>query len=119
MAQSYEMFLKLRFAPSSATYVPLSKKVEGILKRTYKKRVLVAYILHAGYRSVSKDTKMLVYYSDDHGAITKHEGYCCSTPETSWETLAKEVADSWPEYKVKHRNKPISETKHITNNAYI
>lgn len=96
-----EMFEKIGFKPGCATYVPISNKVAKILKRKKGNAVLVAYILHPAYTKNKEDTNMLAYHKYTDGFMDCPAGY--SGGQHPFETIAECIADSFPEYAVKHR----------------
>lgn len=96
-----EMFDKIGFKPGCATYVPISNKVAKILKRKKGEAVLVAYVLHPIYTKNKEDTNMLVYHEYKDGIMYRPAGY--SGSNFPFEKIAESIAQSWPEYAVKHR----------------
>ena len=98
-----EMFDRLQYQPNIAQYVPIPAKVAAILKRKHGTEVLVCYLLKkASYKDIKKDTMMIEYFDyKGYGDPQKTYGY--SSDSMDWESLAREVADAWPQYKVKHR----------------
>ena len=99
-----EMFDRLQYQPGIAEHVPVPSKVAAILKRKFRDEILVCYKLKKGsYTDIKKDTMMMVYF-DYKGYGDPHTTHGYSSDSMDWELLAKEVADSWPQYKVKHRN---------------
>lgn len=96
-----EMFDKLGFDSSRATYVPLSKDVTRFLKRKKGDRVLVSYILHTSHKGKNKDLNVLCYYRELEGSPIG--GPVFYKEKTSFEMLAQYLAVYWPEYMVKHR----------------
>lgn len=99
-----EMFDRLQYQPGIAEHVPIPSKVAAILKRKFGDEVLVCYRLKKGsYKDIRKDTMMMVYF-EYKGYGDPHKTHSYSSDSMDWESLAREVADSWPQYKVKHRN---------------
>lgn len=99
-----ELWGKLNFPPERYEYVKLSWKVAKILKRKVGQEVLLSYYYIDGHKRV----KMLNYVSYDGISLHKGPGYCSEDTENcvhKWETIAEEIAESFPKYAVKHRKK--------------
>ena len=97
------MFDRLQYQPGIAEHVPVPAKVAAILKRKHGTEVLVCYLLKKdSYKDIKKDTMMMVYF-DYKGYGDPHKTHGYASDSMDWESLAREVADSWPQYKVKHR----------------
>ena len=101
-----EFWDKVPFNPEHYEYVKLPSKIAKILKRKVGNEVLLSYY----YIDKGRRVKMLNYASYDGFTLHKGPGYCCEDSEGcihSWETLAETIAESFPKYAVKHRNKLI------------
>lgn len=91
-----EIFDKLQADPNEYEYIPLPAKVTYILKRKYKDEILVSFIVKRN----NKRIKMLVYFKNSCHNLSKTNGY--SSDISTWEELAESVANSYPQYRVKH-----------------
>lgn len=102
-----EMFERLQYRPGIAEHVPVPAKVAAILKRKCGTEILVCYLLKAGgYKDVKKDCMMMVYFDyKGYGDPRKTNGY--SSDSMDWVSLAREVAEAWPKYKVKHKKQKL------------
>jgi len=99
-----EFWDKVPFDPKRYEYVKLPTKVAKILRRKVGNEVLLSYYYINGDHRI----KMLNYASYDGISLHKGPGYCSDDTNGyvhSWETLAETIAESFPKYAVKHRNK--------------
>ena len=90
--------------PQKYQYVKLSTKVKRILRPKVGNEILLSYY----YFDKGRKVKMLNYASYNGVSLDKGPGYCSEDTENcihSWETLAQSLADSYPKYAVKHRDK--------------
>ena len=97
-----ELWDKIHLNPSKYEYVKIPLKVAKILKRKVGDEILLAYY----YIEKGRRVKMLHYASYDGAMLHKGPGFCSEDSEGcvhSWETLAEDIADTFPKYKVKHR----------------
>lgn len=107
---------KIKLNPDRYEHIPIPTSIYRILRPEVKNRVLICYYVHKDMWDKVLDTEdertIIMEYvlcTDTH--IEKKGGYCCTHRikeeklKDRLEVVAKGIAETWPEYAVRHRNK--------------
>ena len=98
-----ELWDKVGFNSEKYEYVPLPSEVTKILKRKKGDDVLLSYY----YYNKGEKSMMLHYVSYDGYNLHAKAGYSSGQIDVPnhWQAMAKDIAQSWPEYAIKKRDK--------------
>jgi len=99
-----ELWDKVGFNSEKYEYVKLPACVTKWLKRKVDNDILLSYYY---YDNNKGKTMMLHYVSYDCGVLHPKGGYCSGQIDNpnQWESMAQDIAVTWPRYAVKKRNK--------------
>lgn len=100
-----ELWDKVGFNSEKYEYVKLPACVTKWLKRKVDNDILLSYYYYNSDNG--EKTMMLHYVSYDCGLLHSKAGYCSGQIDNpkQWELMARDIAESWPQYAVKKRNK--------------
>lgn len=110
-----EIWDKMKMNPERYEYVTIPTAVWRILKPKVGNKVLLCHYVHKddGGRILDTDTErtLVMHYVSYDGYHAQQHGCYCFSHYLKKEKLkdklievAKEIAETWPEYAVKHRN---------------
>lgn len=106
-----ELWDKVSFNPEKYEYVPLPSKVAQILKRKKGDDILLSYY----YYDKGEKVMMLHYVNYDGYCLHAKAGYSSRQIDdpNHWQTMAEDIAQTWPQYAVKKRGKKQNEISEI------
>lgn len=85
-------------------FIPIPTEVAKILVRKKDDKVLLAHFV----KENGENTILMHYVKDEGSYLSQHGGYCTSTyidVKSALICLAKQIAEDWPQYAVKHRKR--------------